>query len=52
MTFKIKKISRPKLKNPILIEGLPGMGNVGKIAVDFMIENLKTRLAEALERMK
>jgi len=30
----------PKLKKPILIEGLPGIGNVGKIAVDFMIEEL------------
>ncbi|MAG45779.1 MAG: hypothetical protein CMH63_03345 [Nanoarchaeota archaeon] len=40
MSFKIKTLARPKLKSPILIEGLPGMGNVGKIAVDFMIENL------------
>jgi uncharacterized protein (TIGR00162 family) len=30
----------PKLNKPILIEGLPGIGNVGKIAVDFMIEEL------------
>tara|TARA_Y100000310_G_scaffold345100_1_gene461797 strand:- start:4162 stop:4932 length:771 start_codon:yes stop_codon:yes gene_type:complete len=43
MSFKIKKIENPKLKNPILIEGLPGMGNVGKIAVDFMIEGLKAK---------
>ncbi len=28
------------LKSPILIEGLPGIGNVGKIAVDFIIDNL------------
>ena len=32
--------SVPKLVNPILIEGLPGIGNVGKIAVDFLIEEL------------
>lgn len=37
----IRKISDIKVKNPILVEGLPGIGNVGKIAVDFMIENLK-----------
>ncbi len=43
MSFKIKSFSKPKLKNPILIEGLPGMGNVGKIAVDFMIEHLQAR---------
>ncbi len=32
---------KPALKYPVLIEGLPGIGNVGKIAVDFMIEELK-----------
>ena len=30
-----------KLKDPILIEGLPGIGNVGKLAADFMIDALK-----------
>lgn len=30
----------PKLNKPIFIEGLPGIGNVGKIAVDFLIEEL------------
>lgn len=43
MTFKIKKFSDPKLKNPILIEGLPGMGNVGKIVIDYIIENLDAK---------
>ena len=43
MSFQIKKLSNPKLKNPILIEGLPGMGNVGKITVDFMVEGLKAK---------
>jgi uncharacterized protein len=33
----------PKLNNPILIEGLPGIGNVGKIAVDFLVEELKAK---------
>lgn len=31
----------PKLNNPILIEGLPGIGNIGKIAADFIIDELK-----------
>jgi uncharacterized protein len=31
----------PKLKRAILVEGLPGIGNVGKIAVDFIVEELK-----------
>jgi len=34
----------PKLNNPILIEGLPGVGNVGKIAVDFLIDSLNPRV--------
>ncbi|MBI2147906.1 PAC2 family protein [Candidatus Woesearchaeota archaeon] len=43
MTWTIKKALRamPALKNPIMIEGLPGIGNVGKVAVDFMIDELK-----------
>ncbi|MBS3152943.1 PAC2 family protein [Candidatus Woesearchaeota archaeon] len=40
MEFKIKELKRPKLKSPILVEGLPGIGNVGKIAVDFMIDSI------------
>ena len=31
----------PKLNNPLFIEGLPGIGNVGKVAIDFMIDELK-----------
>ncbi len=40
---KVRKLMDIKVKNPILIEGLPGIGNVGKIAVDFMIDNLKPK---------
>ena len=43
--WKIKKhVKRvPKLKSPILIEGLPGIGNVGKITVDFLIDELQAK---------
>lgn len=34
---------KPKLKNPVLIAGLPGIGNVGKIAVDFLKQDLKAK---------
>ena len=38
---------KPKLKNPILIEGLPGIGNVGKLAVEHLIDSTKaTKFAE------
>jgi len=41
-TWKIDLVNKkPALKNPILIEGLPGIGNVGKVAVDFIIEEMK-----------
>ncbi|HLD33091.1 MAG TPA: PAC2 family protein [Candidatus Nanoarchaeia archaeon] len=33
----------PKLKNPVLLEGLPGIGNVGKIAIDFVIQELRAK---------
>lgn len=36
----IKYSLSPKLDKPILIEGLPGVGNVGKIAADFLSEKL------------
>jgi uncharacterized protein (TIGR00162 family) len=42
--WTINKIAkRIALRNPILIEGLPGIGNVGKVAVDFMIDDLKAK---------
>jgi len=34
---------KPKLKNPILIEGLPGIGNVGKLAVEHLIDTTKAK---------
>jgi len=37
----------PKLKNTILIEGLPGIGNVGKLAVEHLIDSIDaTKFAE------
>lgn len=41
-TWNIEKYGRhPKLNKPVLIEGLPGIGNVGKVAVDFLVDELK-----------
>ena len=46
--WKIEQFGNfPKLKNPVFIEGLPGIGNVGKVAVDFLIDEMKaTKLYE------
>lgn len=48
MNWKTQYISeKPKLTKPILIEGLPGIGNCGKVAIDFIIQELKAKkLAE------
>jgi len=45
MSWKVNytEKKRPKLDRPVLIEGLPGIGNVGKVAVDFLIEELKAK---------
>lgn len=36
---------KPLLRNPVLVEGLPGIGNVGKLAADFMVEELNAKKA-------
>lgn len=45
MTWKFTQTVKnlPEMQNPILIEGLPGIGNVGKVVVDFIVENLKAK---------
>ncbi len=40
---KVKYLEKPRLKNPILIEGLPGIGNVGRVAVSYLITELKAK---------
>lgn len=39
----IKVIEKPKLKNPILVEGLPGVGNIGRVSVGYLIHELKAK---------
>jgi len=36
----IKTLKKPKLKKPILIGGLPGVGNIGRVAVGYLIKEL------------
>jgi uncharacterized protein len=40
---KIHELSTPQLNQPILVQGLPGLGYVGKVAADFFIEKLKPK---------
>jgi uncharacterized protein (TIGR00162 family) len=37
----INYLQKPDLKDPVLIEGLPGVGNVGKLAAEHLIDELK-----------
>ncbi len=39
-TTYIKELVKTKLDNPILVEGLPGLGLVGKIAIRYLIKQL------------
>jgi uncharacterized protein len=43
MVTKIIELEKPKLKNPLFIEGLPGIGHVGRIAAGFLVEELKAK---------
>jgi hypothetical protein len=42
--WEIVEHSSPKILKPILIEGMPGIGNVGKISMDILIEETKAVL--------
>lgn len=39
--IEVKFTEKPELKDPIFIEGLPGVGNVGKLAAEHLIDQLK-----------
>lgn len=44
-------IEKPVLKDPILVEGLPGVGNVGKLAAEHLIDELKaTKFATLISK--
>lgn len=43
MATKIIEIEKIKLNNPLFIEGLPGVGNVGRIAAGYLAEELKAK---------
>jgi len=43
MATKIVEMEKPKLKDPLFIAGLPGVGNVGRIAAGYLAEQLKAK---------
>jgi uncharacterized protein (TIGR00162 family) len=42
MVTRIEFTKKPKLKNAVLVSGLPGIGLVGKIVVDYLLKQCKT----------
>jgi len=44
MAVEIHLVAKPKLKNPVLIEGFPGLGLVGTISASYLVEKLKMEL--------
>lgn len=39
----IKELTKVELKNPIMVEGLPGLGLVGRIAIHYLVKQLKSQ---------
>jgi uncharacterized protein len=40
---EVRWLEEPALKDAVLIEGLPGVGNVGKLAADHLIQEMKAK---------
>ncbi len=40
----LRELSKPKLENPTFIQGLPGFGNVGRIAANLFIKHSDAKL--------
>lgn len=40
----LQKLSHPDLDNPVFVEGLPGFGNVGKIAAQLLAQFINAKL--------
>ncbi len=43
METKVVYDEKPELDNPVLIEGLPGIGNVGRVSVKYLIDHLEAK---------
>lgn len=43
MVTRIFELEKPKLKNPIFVLGLPGIGHVGRISAGYLVEELKAK---------
>jgi len=46
--FEIERVSEPDLEDPVLIEGLPGVGHVGKLAAEHVLDELDSEVVRRL----
>jgi uncharacterized protein (TIGR00162 family) len=46
--FDIEIVAQPDVESPVLIEGLPGVGHVGKLAAEHLLEEFDTTLVARL----
>jgi uncharacterized protein (TIGR00162 family) len=46
--FDIDRVTDPNLDDPVLIEGLPGVGHVGKLAAEHLLEEFDAELVRRL----
>jgi uncharacterized protein (TIGR00162 family) len=46
--IEVETLADPELRDPVLVEGLPGVGHVGKLAVEHLLEELD---AEVVRRV-
>jgi len=42
--FEIELLADPELSDPVLVEGLPGVGHVGKLAAEHLLDELDSEL--------
>ena len=42
--FEIETVAEPDIHEPVLVEGLPGVGHVGKLAVEHLLEEFDSEL--------
>ncbi|WP_248897373.1 proteasome assembly chaperone family protein [Haloplanus halobius] len=42
--IEVETVAEPTLSDPVLVEGLPGVGHVGKLAAEYLIEEFDSEL--------
>ncbi len=46
--FEIERVEEPELQEPVFVEGLPGVGHVGKLVAEHLVEELDGQLVRRI----